>query len=195
MQKPHPSDESLNWRPLTQRTAARIPSSVRSWLVDRDSLTRQVKRACNDAFSVRVLQQHWKRAGEYEVAMLGISAGDLVIVREVQLLCGSVPWVFARSLIPRAALRGHYAVLGQMGERPLGEKLFADPIMVRGDVEYTSLQRGTRRYHRALTDLDERPTRIFGRRSLFTGARAPVMVMEFFLPSIGGFPTSALTLV
>lgn len=175
---------------MSRQSSIQIPSSIREWLTDRDSLTRQVKRACTSNFRVKVLQQSWRRAGRHEVGLLGISPGDPVIAREVQLLCGDTPWVFARSLIPRAALQGHYAVLGQMGDRPLGEKLFADPIMVRGDVQFTSLPRGSLRYQHALQGVDERPAQIFGRRSLFTGARAPVLVMEFFLPTIGEFPGS-----
>ncbi len=180
--------ECLQWHTLNGHSARRLPENIRCWLGDRDSLTRQVKRACDGDFRVQVLQQCWTRAHRDEARVLGISAYQRVISREVHLLCGGVPWVYARSLIPRVTLTGHYAVLGQMEDRPLGEKLFADPIMKRGDVTFSWLVRGSHDYSIALTGLHSRPSRIYGRRSLFSGSRAPVMVMEFFLPGIGVFP-------
>ena len=180
----------LQWMPLNRLWALRIPTPVRRWLVDRDSLTRQVTRACGGEFRVQVLQQSWQRPLTDDAAVLGISRSQPVIVREVQLMCDKTPWVYARSVIPRMALHGHYASLGQMGDRPLGEKLFADPIMIRGDVAFTTLQRGTELYQHAMSGVDARPRRVFGRRSLFTGARAPVLVTEFFLPTIGAFPSA-----
>ncbi|MEM7207294.1 MAG: chorismate lyase [Pseudomonadota bacterium] len=178
----------LDWYALDARIARQIPARVRAWLCDRDSLTRQVQRACTQRFSVRLLHQDWLRVSVREAQALGIRHQQDVIVREVQLMCGETPWVYARSLIPRAVLEGEYTELGSMGTRPLGEKLFSDPNIQRGPVEVTCLRRGSPAYQLASSSIRFRPSGLFGRRSIFYGAAAPLMVMEFFLPTIGRFP-------
>ena len=178
------------WRPLTPLARRRLPSRVRPWLVDGGSLTRQLRCACGDGFAVRLLAQHWRFADESEARRLGIAARSRLIEREVQLTCRGRPLVYARSLIPLAALRGSHRELGAMGERPLGEKLFADPQMRRGSVHWRWLARGEARYRRALQGLTTRPPRLYGRCSLFHGAAAPVLVAEYFLPGLPRFPAS-----
>ena len=180
-----PSREDWRWQPLSRRMQHTVPSRFRGWLADRSSLTHRVCALCEEGFEVRVLHQYQRHASRREALTLGVAFFSQLIVREVQLLCGDSPWVFARSLIPCISLRGEHAGLGAMGNRPLGERLFVDPVMQRGEVQYTAMPRGCSAYRRALLGVDTRPDCLWGRRSLFSGARAPLMVMEFFLPTIG----------
>jgi chorismate lyase len=53
-------------------------------------------------------------------------------LREVYLLCDGVPWVYARTAIPRETLTGRHRRLAYLKTRPLGAMLFADPGMARG---------------------------------------------------------------
>jgi len=180
------------WRPLTPLARRRLPSGLRPWLVDGGSLTRHLRNACGDGFAVHLLAQRWRAADDGEARWLGIAARSRLIEREVQLCCHGRPLVYARSLIPLAALYGGHRELGAMGERPLGEKLFADPQMRRGAVHWHWLARGEMRYRIALQGLAARPPRLYGRCSLFYGAPAPVLVSEYFLPGLPRFPVVSL---
>lgn len=177
------------WRPLTAAARRRLPAPVRPWLCDTGSLTQRLRSACGpESFSVRLIAQHWQSASAGDAKWLGIPMRAPLIERQVQLMCGQQPLVYARSLIPLAALHGSYTELGSMGQRPLGEKLFADPVMIRGEVLWSWLPRGSHLYHTALGGCTARPPRLYGRSSLFSGAAAPVLVSEYFLPNLPPFP-------
>ena len=176
------------WFALNGCPARRIPSNQRQWLGDSRSLSWRIRATCERTFCVRVLEQRGVNVCPDEARALGIAAYKKVVVREVQLLRDGVPVVYARSLLPLIALAGPYAPLGKMGDVPLGERLFGDSAMRRGPLSFSWIERGSRRYFTALTGLHNRPLRLYGRRSLFYGARVPIMVSEFFLPGISTFP-------
>lgn len=180
------ADPSL-WLSLDTRLICTLPSKVRPWLRDVGSLTKHVKRLSDLPFSVRLLGQQQLVTDYHTMMLLGLKRRDTVIVREVQLMSGDTPWVYARSLIPTRALNPGFEELGRMGQRPLGEKLFTDPEMQRGKIELTRLHRVDALYYRALTSVAARPQTICGRRSLFYGAARPIMVSEFFLPDLVQF--------
>jgi len=118
---------------------------------------------------------------------------EAALLREVHLLCNGRVCVFARTLIPRSSLRGHCQRLARLGERPLGEVLFADPSMQREPFEIATLVRGHSLYRLALRGLECRPRAIWGRRTLFRIEERPLLVYEIFLPGIGPFPTAPPT--
>ena len=96
----------------------------------------------------------------------------LVLVREVRLLgCGQT-WVHARSLIPATTLTGRHRKLAHLGNRPLGEVLFSDPGMQRGDIET------------ARVPLYSADSRAWARRSVFMLDHKPLLVSEVFLPPL-----------
>ena len=104
--------------------------------------------------------------------------------REVQLLCGDRPWVFARTLIPAATLNGRGRRLTHLGTRPLGEVLFADPGIHRGPVEIARIVAGQTLHQRAFTGFIEPPDAIWGRRSVFWIDGLPLLVCEIFLTDL-----------
>ena len=114
--------------------------------------------------------------------------GGIAVVREVQLLCDEVPWVFARTLIPASSLKGPARRLTRLGSRPLGAVLFADRQVRRGDTEVARLQPGERLFHAATDSLVPSPGAIWGRRTLFYMAGRPLLVNELFLPQIPESP-------
>ena len=109
--------------------------------------------------------------------------GELAIIREVELLCFGQPWVFARTLIPARSLQGAARRLAFLGDRPLGEVLFADPHMQRGDIQMARITERHRLFFRATKHLSK-AEEIWGRRSLFKLAGNPLLVNEIFLPDI-----------
>jgi chorismate--pyruvate lyase len=114
-------------------------------------------------------------------------AGTRAIVRQVQLLCGDTPWVYARTIIPPRTFARKLHRFTTLGARSLGAMLFADPSMKRGEVEVTRLTPSDRLYHLVTRDLRDKSETIWGRRSLFRLGDKPLLVCEFFLPDIAKF--------
>ena len=165
------------------RSAA--PDAVWDWLLDATSLTRRLQLACGTRFHVRVLRQGWGRALASERRVLGVKRGERVVIREVRLMCGDQPWVFARTVIPVRSLRGAQRRLVFLGSRPLGAALFADPHVRRGAVEVAQIVPGERLFDRAVGTTSN-PEAIWGRRSVFWSRGKSLLVSEIFLPALFG---------
>lgn len=169
--------------------AEAIPG-VRSWVEEPHSLTARLRGLCGDSFGVTVLRQGWNRPYPGETRALGLAWQRHALVREVVLYGRGRPLIAARSVIPREALRGTQCRLAHLGNRPLGELLFAYPKLARLSLEVARL------------DLPLwRPERVgefglngdvWGRRSIYTVASGHILVCEFFLPAIASL-TSSLT--
>lgn len=99
---------------------------------------------------------------------MGIEPRQRVYLREVQLIVDDQICVVARSVIPLQTLSGREKRLLRLGNKPLGEYLFAHPHMRRGPLELkTSAGRGGQpRY---------------ARRSVFYLSGKPLMVSEAFV--------------
>ena len=94
----HP--RASNWFRETAVSARQLDAEVVSWLSDPGSLTKRLRDRCADRFSVRVLGQEWVKPAIDEARLLQIPARQSVLLRQVQLLCGSQVLVYARSIIP-----------------------------------------------------------------------------------------------
>jgi chorismate--pyruvate lyase len=172
------------WRPSTHLFATTIPDDIAGWLFDPSSLTARIMAACAGRFRVEVVSQHWQRAYRNEMQRLGVSAQQIALVREVYLYCNDIPWVFARTVIPRRTLSGEQKHLACLGSRPLGAVLFADPHMHRDPIEVACLTAQHRLYGKATARLSVVPAQIWGRRSVFYLANKPLLVNEIFLPTM-----------
>jgi chorismate--pyruvate lyase len=172
------------WRALRRGALAGVTPGTAAWIRDDSSLTRRVMAACNGVFSVRVIRQLPGLPLPSERRLLRMARGERALVREVELLCGDVPWVFARTLIPFGSLRGRARRLAHLGNRPLGAVLFADPTTERRCVEVARLGARHPLFARAVRNLDHRPLDLWGRRTLFLYADRPLLVNEIFLPGI-----------
>lgn len=177
---------------LGQRPASSLPVELADWLFDRGSLTRRLRQCCPDRFRVCVLWQGWSRPSRDEARALHLRTDARAWTREVHLLCGDQTWVFARTLIPGATLRGRGRRLTQLGNRPLGEVLFTDPGVQRGPVEIARIVTGQRLHQRAFAGFTEPPpVAIWGRRSIFRLDSQPLLVCEIFLPDLPTSPSFA----
>lgn len=143
------------------------------------SLTRRLQMAC-EQFEVRGVRQTWARPLPDEAALLGLQPGELALLREVWLHDGDTPLVFARSVLPRASLRGAWRVLGCLGNRPLGAALFTDARVLRRPLAYRKLKRG----HPVLGSGAVLPQAVWARRSVFVRDRHAILVTEAFLPGV-----------
>lgn len=176
------------WRRLDAGRPVGVPAPLYPWLADRGSLTARVIAACPGLFQVRVLAQGWGRALASEARALGLQRNGLALIREVELQCDGEPWVFARTVIPAASLKGRARRLTLLGDRPLGATLFADPATERGRMEVARFDARHALYRDACGHREAPPARLWGRRTLFCYQGKPLLVNEVFLPDIPGFP-------
>jgi chorismate--pyruvate lyase len=93
----------------------------------------------------------------------------------------------ARSIIPARTLRGADRRLANLGSRPLGHILFADPRLQRLQLQLARIEPGDWQPE-LLTDQapDQTPAAsVWGRRSLYSlGPEHKLLVAEFFLPPL-----------
>ncbi len=150
--------QDLQWRTLAPTEA--LPQQVANWLIDTQSLTAKLKAKYID-FQVRVIDQSEQAPYANERASLPNTANT--VVREVELMGGGQSVVFARSVIP---ITSDTQAILQIGAKPLGETLFNDPSIVRGELQVA------------------RSGEIWGRRSTFTLGQTPILVSEFFLEAL-----------
>jgi chorismate--pyruvate lyase len=172
-----------HWHPLRNAVREVSEANVREWLAEPGSLTQLLVGLCGAEFRVDVRRQGRDYPTPSEARALGLRGRRFCLVREVHLLCGRHPWVFARTVMPYGTLTGRQRRLGRLGTRPLGALLFADPAMEREPPEVGALQPGTSLFHHAVGGLQaERP--VWGRRSVYYLGGKPLLVSEFFLPGI-----------
>jgi chorismate--pyruvate lyase len=186
-QKQYHAGESV-WRIGNQVINDTIPSQILCWLFDPASLTSRLVAACSKTFRVQVLEQTWRTPMHSELRRLGMPCRQTALIREVLLFCGETPWVFARTVIPQRTLTGKRKFLANLGTKPLGAVLFADPHMKRDEIEVARLSAGQPLYERAVQALSDVPPTIWGRRSVFYLQDKPLLVNEIFLPGIASCP-------
>jgi chorismate--pyruvate lyase len=175
---------STRWFLPSQTNHNRIEPRVLAWLEDRGSLTARLKQYCPRRFSVRVLNEQWVRPDPSEARSLGIPRTQVVLLRQVHLLCGEKLCVYARSVIPLTTLKSRHRRLLYLGDRPLGEYLFSQPSLERSRIEWARLGPGTPLYRVAVASREDDRRPVWGRRSLFLIDRKPLLVSEFFLPAL-----------
>lgn len=110
---------------LAPESAAIDGTEFGHWLLEPDSLSRRFERHCKH-FTVSLVEQvriDRKRLTADERELIGDSD---CLLRKVVLKGDGVPWVYARTLIPLDTLTGQEQDLAQLGEVPLGFRVFTD---------------------------------------------------------------------
>lgn len=155
---------------------------LRRWLIDSGSLTARLERHAGP-IKVRVLFQGLRRANRDE-RFLFAAAPARVMVREVLLLRGTTPLVFAHTVFAREAMRGAWRRIAGLGNRPLGAALFADPRIARYPLRQKKLPRPHPLHQAAAARLKKMPPSLWARRSIFAAGKSPILVSEVFLPAM-----------
>lgn len=148
----------------------RVPLCWRSWLLDRRSLTAQLRRLSGGDFAVQLRSQTIAVPNRSEQRQLRLAPRQRAMIREVVLTGGGSAWVFARTVVPLSTLVGPLRQLRRLGGQPLGEALFAQPSLRRSGFEIADCRHWS----------GEAPAH-WGRRSRFTVAGRPLLVAEIFL--------------
>jgi len=151
--------EKLQWQVFNETKD--IPEHILPWIINNKSLTAKLKNKYKD-FYVNLIQQSQQKPKNCEIQLLKIKNQD-TIIREVELMGNNSPVVFARSVIPKTE---DTKKLLKIGTRPLGEILFNDNKIQRGQLEIST------------------NTNIFARRSIFTIGNTKILVMEIFLKKL-----------
>jgi chorismate lyase len=157
--------------------------AYRRWLIDDGSLTARLKARYKD-FAVRPVLLKNAKSFTNESALLGLKANQHALIREVLLMGGNQPVVFAHSVLPHASLRGAWKRFGKLGNKPLGAALFANQKVKRTPLEYKKLSACNPISMRVTEHLKTSPKALWARRSIFSLNKAKILVTEVFLPQL-----------
>jgi len=171
---------SQRWYQRRQLFLKKLPANIRSWLFDESSLTARLIRHSSGDFRVELLSQEIRRPGNDEARVLGIANHQFALIRQVHLCFGNQVMVYARTVIPLSTLTGSERSYGNLGNRPLGAMLFADPSMRREEVMVTELTPDNLLYE----STGGKGGAIWGRRSIFYVGDKPLLVSEYYLPDL-----------
>lgn len=153
------------------------------WLLEESSLTARLRQQYAD-FYVSLIKVHNQKPTAEEAALLHVDRRTYAQTREVLLHGDNRPVVFAHSILPRQSLSGEWRGLGHLGNRPLGEVLFANPKIKRIPLSYKKLAPHHALYQAAKPYTSGTPAYLWARRSVFSLNCASIMVVEVFLPPL-----------
>lgn len=161
---------STRWSGYTRMPSSTVPRCWKGWLEEPGSLTRRLKRLAQGSFAVKVINEYWGVADSSECRALSLRYKQWVYIREVELWGRGQCWVKAKTLIPKSSFRGSLVSLRSIGSQPLGERLFSDPQISRGNIEITYCNDGGEP--------------VWARRSLFSLGKQSLLVTEVFMPCL-----------
>ena len=167
------------WRPVHAWAPEARPRALWSYVVEAGSLTERLKTKAGSGFHVRVLEEGAVALSPDDAALLQAGAGEIGFMRQVYL-CGSEPLVYARSLAVGEGARW----LRELGDNPLGAKVFAEKDVRRSPIEATHLSPGQPLFEAAAAQLNRKPMELWARRSLLTVKGAAILIYECFLPGL-----------
>lgn len=166
-----------------KRLAPSHASPWRAWLTWRGSLTSRIV-ARSKTFRVERLQQRPRFPNDDEYARLEQPPHRLALVREVILHADGKPVVLAHSIACYRDLSGAWRSLRGLGNRPLAEALFANPLVKREPLEFVRVDFRHPLWRRATKVFGPGLPPLWARRSRFRLKGRPLLVTEVFLPGI-----------
>ena len=168
------------WKPVADWPASVRPAGLWSFIAETGSLTERLKAKAGSGFHVQLLNQGHYSLAEEDMALLSAKPEEAGFVRQVYL-CGRGPLVYARSLAVGAAERW----LKELGEQPLGERVFAEANARRGPIQVARLDAHDHLYKEAVAGLDPHPAApLWARRSLISVGGSGILIYECFLPGL-----------
>lgn len=167
---------------------AQLPASLADWLQNTGSLTAKLKAHSQQAFSVQLMSSGWQKPTFDEALALRIDPRQQVFCREVCLLDGNQPRVFARTVVPLRSYPMLRMGLSRLGNASLGEWLFKDPAVSRGPLQISLLSSGHLLSRHACLAAALPTQCLWARRSCFTLRGKALLVSEVFLPATEHYP-------
>ncbi len=166
---PPPVPAAAMWLPASALNCYVGDADMRSWLLTPGLLTQRIREAAGEGFAMHCLHE-------------GLLDGEHV--REIDMCCDGVVWMFAHTRIPAATLNAHPWV-GQIGNQTLGEALGGRENLKREDFRYAQLYPDSWLAERALRHAQLPPQPLWVRHSAFMLGDSPFDLYEAFLPAIG----------
>ena len=158
------------WIQLNPMPHSIISGPWRNWLLDTGSLTQNLKNLAPGRFSLQLINRSFFSPSISECRALDMPPRSQAYIREVALCIDEQPQIFARSIIPQSTLTGNERQLLTLNRKPLGEFLFTHNNMRRGPIEIKQAKLNGQM--------------VWARRSVFYVNQKPLLVCEFFLPSL-----------
>jgi chorismate--pyruvate lyase len=179
---PPPTRSSVgapDWLPF-EACHGRAPAGLLPWLAEPGLLTERVRAVAGDATQFRVLRVRSAPLALELRARLAVT-DTTCLLREIEICCGEVRWIFAQSVFPESAVARH-PWLRDLGESPLGEALRQVAGVERDPLAYAELAAG---HALARSAVPEGANSLWARRAVYRLAGAPIIVQEVFLPGLG----------
>lgn len=169
----------------THANGVNPPLEMRSWLIDRTSLTVKLIRRSTQ-FRVQRIRQSRGMSLQDEYGVVRLPRRIQVREREVLLRCDERPVVYAHTIVPLAASASDWPFFNTLGERSLGTTLFGDPAVERGALQFARLYPHHPLVRRACEAIgvDDIACPLYARRCLFQRRNGLLLVTEVFLPTI-----------
>jgi chorismate--pyruvate lyase len=150
---------------------------LKSWLFESESLTQRLRNQFENV-RVQVLCEQQQTPFLTERQILNSSEQRYCLIREVILLSNQTPLILARTVIPAQTLKISHGNLARLGSRPLGEILFSTPSLQREFYGLAKIESSQWQTDFTITES------LWGRRTKYSIQRQPMLVSEFFLPSL-----------
>jgi len=160
----------------------KLPLAVQSWTYESGSLTQRLRNRYGNAVTVKVLLQRWCTPFLSERRLMGLPEQRYTLVREVLLHVNGTPLILARTIIPESTIKAVNNKLAHLGNRPLGEIIFAYPKLERIAMDISLIKPPTWTDN-ALVEAEIQQD-LWGRRTVYGIAHHQMLVSEFFLPAI-----------
>lgn len=159
-----------------------IPLSAQSWIYEPGSITQRLRSYYGDAIKVKILFNDRRLPFLSERKLLRLKPGRFVLTREVLLHADGKPLILARTLIPEKTVKAARRDLAHLGNRPLGEVIFSYPKLGRLEMDFALIDRSI--WTPFAVDEAHIKQALWARRTVYTIHHKPLLVSEFFLPTV-----------
>jgi chorismate--pyruvate lyase len=173
-----------HWQNHLYGQQSRLPDGVQSWLLESGSLTKRLRTLYGAKFGVKLLFNDWRPAFIDECRLLGQPPARFQLIREVLLHADGKPLLLARTIIPAQTISIAQRNLSHLGNRPLGEVIFAYPDLERRQRQFSLAETGN--WSAELQSATPVQQAVWGRRTVYAIHKQPMLVAEFFLAGIDG---------
>lgn len=153
----HPRFTQISWQFCGHNTKQNCPRSWQKCLENPLSLTKRMETLFKGPIRIFVLKEGWQLVKTQ-------GAKKMAWGREVLMVAGEMPLLFAKTTIPLKSAQGRLRLVRKLGDKALGKLLYAEP----------SLRRTTIKIHPL-------PDHLWGRQSTFLFSGATLYLEEYFL--------------
>ncbi len=158
-------------------------------LAYRGSLTQRFKEMMGQTPKLTVLKQRREIIPIQDRISLPIGSREWAFVREIKMSKGNQDWMYARTIVPTATLKGNGGRLTGLGNTSIGKILFGRNGAYRQDLKIEEviqlpIVKGLK------MQLINYP--LWQRRSIFELQSGPILVTELFLPDCPIYSSSNL---